>query len=91
VIIQSAFISAGQRCTCARRLLIHAAPKAMRCCSGWLRPARDSCGKWDAEPQPFMGGVISLAGAGDAGGAGQTGRTGRHVLLRLQPDPQSTA
>jgi acyl-CoA reductase-like NAD-dependent aldehyde dehydrogenase len=41
VIIQSAFISAGQRCTCARRLLIPRG-RRRRCCSGWLRPARRS-------------------------------------------------
>lgn len=35
VIIQSAFISAGQRCTCARRLLVPRGEQGMRCCSGW--------------------------------------------------------
>ncbi len=34
VIIQSAFISAGQRCTCARRLIARG-EQGMRCCSGW--------------------------------------------------------
>lgn len=35
VIIQSAFISAGQRCTCARRLIVPRGEQGMRCCSGW--------------------------------------------------------
>ncbi len=58
--IQSAFISAGQRCTCARRLLVkHGAAgdaflQRLVTVAGRLR-----AGRWDAEPQPFMGGVIS--------------------------------
>ncbi|EPV5066397.1 succinylglutamate-semialdehyde dehydrogenase [Klebsiella pneumoniae] len=58
--IQSAFISAGQRCTCARRLLVRrgatgdAFLQRLVTVAGRLRVSR-----WDAEPQPFMGGVIS--------------------------------
>lgn len=58
--IQSAFISAGQRCTCARRLLVKrgatgdAFLQRLVTVAGRLRVSR-----WDAEPQPFMGGVIS--------------------------------
>lgn len=62
--IQSAFISAGQRCTCARRLLVkHGAVgdaflQRLVTVTGRLR-----AGRWDAEPQPFMGGVISAHAA----------------------------
>ncbi|WP_080893248.1 succinylglutamate-semialdehyde dehydrogenase, partial [Klebsiella pneumoniae] len=62
--IQSAFISAGQRCTCARRLLVkHGAAgdaflQRLVTVAGRLR-----AGRWDAEPQPFMGGVISAQAA----------------------------
>lgn len=62
--IQSAFISAGQRCTCARRLLVKrgaagdAFLQRLVTVAGRLR-----VGRWDAEPQPFMGGVISAAAA----------------------------
>lgn len=58
--IQSAFITAGQRCTCARRLLVKrgaqgdAFLKRLVEVSGRLVPA-----KWDTEPQPFIGGLIS--------------------------------
>lgn len=58
--IQSAFITAGQRCTCARRLLVKrgaqgdAFLKRLVEVSARLVPA-----KWDAEPQPFIGGLIS--------------------------------
>lgn len=41
-IIQSAFISAGQRCTCARRLLVPRVPGAMRCSRAWSRCAEPS-------------------------------------------------
>lgn len=58
--IQSAFITAGQRCTCARRLLVRrgeagdAFLSRLVEVSGRLTPQR-----WDAEPQPFFGGLIS--------------------------------
>ncbi|MTD39830.1 succinylglutamate-semialdehyde dehydrogenase [Erwinia sp. CPCC 100877] len=58
--IQSAFITAGQRCTCARRLLVKRGTAGDRflerlmTVAGRLRPA-----PWNADPQPFMGGVIS--------------------------------
>lgn len=63
-IIQSAFISAGQRCTCARRLLVprgawgDALLERLVAVAGSLR-----VGAWDAQPQPFMGTLISLPAA----------------------------
>lgn len=63
-VIQSAFISAGQRCSCARRLFV---PKGewgdlflerLVDVSAELR-----VGPWDAEPAPFMGAMISMAAA----------------------------
>ncbi|MDS7906553.1 succinylglutamate-semialdehyde dehydrogenase [Klebsiella pasteurii] len=62
--IQSAFITAGQRCTCARRLLVKrgeagdAFLKRLVTVSQTLIPAA-----WDAEPQPFLGGLISAQAA----------------------------
>ncbi|WP_342651011.1 succinylglutamate-semialdehyde dehydrogenase [Pseudomonas sp. REB1044] len=63
-IIQSAFISAGQRCTCARRLLVpqgtwgdRLLARLVEVC-GQLR-----VGAFDAQPAPFMGSVISLDAA----------------------------
>ena len=58
--IQSAFITAGQRCTCSRRLLVKrgaqgdAFLKRLVEVSARLVPAA-----WDADPQPFIGGLIS--------------------------------
>ncbi|MBT4443910.1 MAG: succinylglutamate-semialdehyde dehydrogenase [Oceanospirillaceae bacterium] len=63
-IIQSAYISAGQRCTCARRLYIpkgaagDALIDALVTAIGSIR-----VGFYDAQPAPFMGSVISSAAA----------------------------
>lgn len=62
--IQSAFITAGQRCTCARRLLVKrgeagdAFLRRLVAVSSRLVPAA-----WDADPQPFFGGLISVQAA----------------------------
>ncbi|GAC1035987.1 succinylglutamate-semialdehyde dehydrogenase [Pseudomonas sp. No.117] len=63
-IVQSAFLSAGQRCTCARRLILpqgtwgDALLERLVAVSAGL-----TIGRFDAEPAPFMGTVISLATA----------------------------
>lgn len=63
-IIQSAFISAGQRCTCARRLLVARGTAGDKIISRLLEVAsRLTVGAFDAEPQPFMGAVVSLKAA----------------------------
>jgi succinylglutamic semialdehyde dehydrogenase len=63
-VIQSAFISAGQRCTCARRLLIPNGAWGDAFLARLISvTAALKVGAWDAEPQPFMGAVISLAAA----------------------------
>lgn len=58
--IQSAFVSSGQRCTCARRLIV---PKGQ-----WgddfvaelvATVPRLSVGHWDNDPAPFMGPLIA--------------------------------
>ncbi len=62
--IQSAFVSAGQRCTCARRLIIKNGAAGDAFIQRLVEVTRDLViGQWDAEPQPFMGGVISLTAA----------------------------
>ncbi|MFV9671094.1 succinylglutamate-semialdehyde dehydrogenase [Pantoea sp. KXB25] len=64
ITLQSAFITAGQRCTCARRLLVKrgaagdAFLQRLVEVAGRLQPAA-----WNAEPQPFMGSVISTGAA----------------------------
>jgi succinylglutamic semialdehyde dehydrogenase len=62
--IQSAFLSAGQRCTCARRILVPTGAWGDAFVARFVEVAsRLTVGPWDAEPQPFMGAVISLDAA----------------------------
>ena len=63
-IIQSAFISAGQRCTCARRLILPDTVQADALLARLVEvAARLQIGPYDQEPAPFMGPVISEASA----------------------------
>ncbi len=63
-IVQSAFLSSGQRCTCARRLFVprsaagDALVQALAAAIGKIR-----VGAWNDEPAPFMGPLISPAAA----------------------------
>ena len=89
-IVQSAFISAGQRCTCARRLLVPQGAwgdalltRLVEVCKGI------SVGAFDQQPAPFMGSVISLAAA-DALLQAQTdllAKGARALLPMTQPQP----
>ncbi len=63
-IIQSAFISAGQRCTCARRLLVPQGAWGDALLARLVAVAASiQVGAFDAQPAPFMGSVISLDAA----------------------------
>jgi succinylglutamic semialdehyde dehydrogenase len=63
-VVQSAFLSAGQRCTCARRLVIPAGRDGERllervvACTAALR-----VGAWTDRPEPFMGPVVGADAA----------------------------
>lgn len=64
IAVQSAFITAGQRCTCARRLLVKKGASG----DAFLARLADVAaalriGRWNDKPQPFMGSVISLSAA----------------------------
>ncbi len=60
----SAFVSAGQRCTCARRLLVPRSKFGDRFLTALTKAAEKlNVGAYDAEPQPFMGSVISAEAA----------------------------
>ncbi|MFC4158029.1 succinylglutamate-semialdehyde dehydrogenase [Chitinimonas lacunae] len=62
--IQSAFISAGQRCTCARRLLVPRSAAGDAFLARLVEvSARLRVGRWDDASEPFMGAVISLDAA----------------------------
>ena len=63
-IIQSAFISAGQRCTCARRLLVPEGAWGGSLLTRLVEVSqRIEVGAFDQQPAPFMGSVISLQAA----------------------------
>ncbi|MEO9702084.1 succinylglutamate-semialdehyde dehydrogenase, partial [Marinobacter alexandrii] len=62
--LQSAFLSAGQRCTCARRLLVPKGKKGDEFLDRLVElSGRIQVGEFDADPQPFMGSVISAEAA----------------------------
>ncbi|WP_186133585.1 succinylglutamate-semialdehyde dehydrogenase [Burkholderia gladioli] len=62
--IQSAFLSAGQRCTCARRIFVPEGADGERFLARFVEvTARIRADRYDAEPQPFMGAVISARAA----------------------------
>jgi succinylglutamic semialdehyde dehydrogenase len=62
--IQSAFLSAGQRCTCARRILVPTGAYGDRFLERFVEVSeRIAVGEYDADPQPFMGAVISARAA----------------------------
>ncbi|MFJ4144376.1 succinylglutamate-semialdehyde dehydrogenase [Pseudomonas sp. NPDC089734] len=63
-VIQSAFISAGQRCTCARRLLVPQGAWGDTFLARLVAvTATVEVGAFDRQPPPFMGAVISLQAA----------------------------
>ncbi|MBM5573120.1 succinylglutamate-semialdehyde dehydrogenase [Deefgea sp. CFH1-16] len=85
-VIQSAFISAGQRCTCARRLLLPVGAWGDAFIARLITvTAALQVGTWDAPAQPFMGAVISLAAADAMLAAQQRLQAqGAHTLLAMQ-------
>ena len=64
LIVQSAFVTSGQRCSCARRLIIPDGPRgdaivdAVRTLAGRL-----VIGPWNGSEEPFMGPLISVRAA----------------------------
>lgn len=63
-VVMSAYLSSGQRCTCARRLLVPAGARGdgfVEALAGIVRKL--TVGRFDAEPQPFMGPLISARAA----------------------------
>ena len=62
--IQSAFLTSGQRCTCARRLLVPTGADGDSFLQDLIAVAQQlRIGAWDAEPQPFMGPLVSARSA----------------------------
>ncbi|MCL1057324.1 succinylglutamate-semialdehyde dehydrogenase [Shewanella sp. Choline-02u-19] len=63
-IIQSAYISSGQRCTCARRLYVEKGAQGDALLEQLAAAVKKiQVGAWNAQPQPFMGSMISESAA----------------------------
>lgn len=61
-VLFSAFVTAGQRCTCARRLLVPEGSSGDQFLERLLAASRDiRVGRYNEDPQPFMGALISPA------------------------------
>ncbi len=90
--VMSAFISAGQRCTCARRLVIQDTPAGQAFLDRLVKIASTlQVGASNAEPQPFMGPVVSSAVAARLveAQAGMAAKGGKVLLQMTQPDPNA--
>ncbi|ATZ73485.1 succinylglutamate-semialdehyde dehydrogenase [Idiomarina sp. X4] len=65
-IVQSAFITSGQRCTCARRLFIEDSEQGRAVLERLVEVTENILvDDYDADPQPFMGAMISAKAAGE--------------------------
>ncbi|MGO1463223.1 MAG: succinylglutamate-semialdehyde dehydrogenase [Marinobacter sp.] len=89
--LQSAFLSAGQRCTCARRLLVPKGTKGDEFLDRLVAVStRIQVGKFNAKPQPFMGSVISAQAAEKLLAAQKSmlenGATALLEMKQLKPD-----
>ncbi|MGB0893707.1 MAG: succinylglutamate-semialdehyde dehydrogenase [Parashewanella sp.] len=63
-ILQSAYISAGQRCTCARRLYVQQGEAGDALIEQLIAAVKQiHVAPWNAQPQPFMGSMISEGAA----------------------------
>lgn len=62
--VQSAFITAGQRCTCARRLIVVKGPIGEKFVQRLIEVTkRIKVGSYTDQPEPFIGSVISNSAA----------------------------
>ncbi|HKT85543.1 MAG TPA: succinylglutamate-semialdehyde dehydrogenase [Novosphingobium sp.] len=69
LVVQSAFVTTGQRCSCARRLIVPDNAFGSQLVEAVAALAdRLAIGAWDDEPQPYIGPLISAAAAARAGG-----------------------
>lgn len=89
-IIQSAFISAGQRCTCARRLILPASEQGEQILERLVEVTEQLVvGMYDDAVQPFMGAMISAEAASKMVAAQQllVDKGGRELVTLKQRDP----
>lgn len=87
MIIQSAYVTSGQRCTCARRLFVPRGAFGDQLISDLIEAAQNlTIGRPDASEQPFMGPVISAKAAKSLYHAqDEMTRQGAVPLLKMVP------
>ncbi|MCI8210489.1 N-succinylglutamate 5-semialdehyde dehydrogenase [Pseudomonas sp. S25] len=91
-VIQSAFISAGQRCTCARRLLVPQGAWGDAFLERLVEVTRNiEVGAYDQQPAPFMGSVISLHAASALLAAQEQLLANGALALLEMTQPQATS
>ncbi len=91
--ILSAFVSSGQRCTCARRLIVPTGDAGDAFVEALARTMDGlQVGAGDADPEPFMGPVISAAAADHVLRAqASLEEAGGRVIRRVERLPQGDA
>ncbi|MGE5501397.1 MAG: succinylglutamate-semialdehyde dehydrogenase [Ignavibacteriales bacterium] len=83
-IVQSAFVTTGQRCSCARRLIVPAGRAGDEIIDAVAALAdRLVIGPWNGEAEPFMGPLISARAAEGAMSAFE--RLGGEVIREMAP------
>ncbi len=82
--VLSAFISTGQRCTCARRLILPLGDEGDAVLEALIPMAQNLVtGAYDSKPEPFMGPLIRLKEAQDIIKAQEElAKTGGKILLK---------
>ncbi len=90
-IVQSAFVTSGQRCTCARRLFIPKGEQGDALLARFIEVTKNiKVGEYDAEDQPFMGAMISANAASMMVSAqASLEQAGANVLVRLEQKDES--
>lgn len=82
--VRSAFTTTGQRCTCARRIIVHRSLRERFIAAFMDEATKLTIGAGDAQPAPFMGPVVSRA-ARDAVLAFVTEREAGGARVHLRP------
>lgn len=93
LIVQSAFITAGQRCSCARRLIVVRGDKSEKLVDRLVEMIKNiRIGLPADDPEPFMGPVISSAAAGNLLAAqARFAQSGGILLAEMKLSPRHPA
>ncbi|MCG8440741.1 MAG: succinylglutamate-semialdehyde dehydrogenase [Caulobacterales bacterium] len=88
IALQSAFITSGQRCSCARRLIAPEGPAGDGVIEALVALVeRARMGAWNAEPEPFMGPLVAPEAAERVVKADAVLRARGARVLRSSPPP----